>query len=351
MPLKRGKKWVARPKVNGKHKWLSTHDTKRDAQRAEDKYLLRSEEGDETCDGFAETWVDRFPRRKESTNIHNRERVKKFAEDFRGVPLGLSRRRARDWALENPSCVSSVRAMFTDAMNDGLIDFNPFGQLKLARSKGRRDIEVVSEEQLAKLVEVAKSSHPVIGEQLGAMVLVAAYVGCRPGELFALSMDDIHGNDVSISCQYSSKSRNLTSPKNGLAREVIFPPQAQEALRGVELNVGRPMFRTPRGRPWMLSNWSSHWNAIRVGAGMPGMDFYELRHFCATYLRSCGVSFEDIAFQLGHTDRGLLARSLYAHPDESASRTRLLAAFKSGPVPVEGVANDGERPNLRVALG
>lgn len=349
MTLKRGKKWVARPKVNGRHEWLGTFETKREARRVEDKYLSRFSESDETCDSFALAWVARYPRRKESTNIHNHERIQKFAKDFRGVLLGdVSRKRARSWALENKSCVSSVRAMFTDAMNDGLVAFNPFGQLKLERSKGRLNIEVVTKEELARLIEVAQESHGVVGEQLGAMVTIAAFVGCRPGELFALSLDDITGSDVRISLQVSSKARKMTTPKNGKARQVIFPPQAQEALRGVQVHEGRPMFRTPRGRAWTLSNWAPYWRTIKVAAGLKDMDFYELRHFCATYLRSCGASFEDIAFQLGHTDRGLLARSLYAHPNENASRGRLLSAYTNGPA---GVADSGERPNLRVALG
>jgi hypothetical protein len=36
------------------------------------------------------------------------------------------------------------------------------------------------------------------------------------------------------------------------------------------------------------------------------MDFYELRHFCATHLLELGVSHADVAVQLGHTDGGAL---------------------------------------------
>jgi integrase len=44
------------------------------------------------------------------------------------------------------------------------------------------------------------------------------------------------------------------------------------------------------------------------------MNFYELRHFCATHLLELGVSHADVAVQLGHTDGGALVMCTYGHP-------------------------------------
>jgi len=57
------------------------------------------------------------------------------------------------------------------------------------------------------------------------------------------------------------------------------------------------------------------------------MDFYELRHFCATELLRLGVSHADVAVQLGHRDGGALVMSTYGHPSDDAARERLRAAF------------------------
>lgn len=57
------------------------------------------------------------------------------------------------------------------------------------------------------------------------------------------------------------------------------------------------------------------------------MDFYELRHFCATELPRGGVRPADVAVQLGHTDGGILVMQLYVHPEEDDARARVLAAF------------------------
>jgi len=71
-----------------------------------------------------------------------------------------------------------------------------------------------------------------------------------------------------------------------------------------------------------------YWNPVRAAFGRPGMDFYELRHFCATHLLELGVSHADVAVQLGHTDGGALVMSTYGHPSEELARARLKAAFR-----------------------
>jgi integrase len=57
------------------------------------------------------------------------------------------------------------------------------------------------------------------------------------------------------------------------------------------------------------------------------MDFYELRHFCATHLLELGVSPSDVAVQLGHRDGGALVMSTYGHPAEDSARERLKRAY------------------------
>lgn len=57
------------------------------------------------------------------------------------------------------------------------------------------------------------------------------------------------------------------------------------------------------------------------------MDFYALRHFCATHLLEPGISHADVAIQLGHTDGGRLVMSTYGHPAERGTRERLKRAY------------------------
>jgi hypothetical protein len=70
-----------------------------------------------------------------------------------------------------------------------------------------------------------------------------------------------------------------------------------------------------------------YWRPVRAAFGRPEMDFYELRHFCATHLLERGVSPSDVAVQLGHRDGGALVMSNYGPPAEDGARERLKRAY------------------------
>jgi integrase len=72
------------------------------------------------------------------------------------------------------------------------------------------------------------------------------------------------------------------------------------------------------------------------------MDFYELRHFCATHLLELGLSLADVAIQLGHTDGGALVMSTYGHPSEDAARERLKRAFGTNVAPIRAAESGSQ---------
>ena len=98
---------------------------------------------------------------------------------------------------------------------------------------------------------------------------------------------------------------------------------------------------TGRGRQFRKSSLVYDWNPVRAAFGRPGMDVYELRHFCATHLLELGVSHADVAVQLGHTDGGALVMSTYGHPSEDGARERLKRAYAASVFPLQ--------PRLRAA--
>jgi integrase len=128
----------------------------------------------------------------------------------------------------------------------------------------------------------------------------------------------------------------LKLPKNGRARVVILPPPARDALLDVPPRIDTGwLFVTGRGRRFRKSSLFYYWNPVRAAFGRPGMDFYELRHFCATHLLELGVSHADVAVQLGHTDGGALVMSTYGHPSEDGARERLKRAYAASVVPLQ----------------
>jgi hypothetical protein len=93
----------------------------------------------------------RQPRGARTRTRSSASPVKRFAEDFRGVPIGnLDRPTARTWAKASPqSNVRAVRAMFNDAIDIGLHPGpNPFANMRLEQSRGRKDLTALTEAEL-----------------------------------------------------------------------------------------------------------------------------------------------------------------------------------------------------------
>lgn len=346
MPRKRGKSWVASgyDRATKKKRHLGTFPTRKEAVQVEAAWKLRTTNtGRETCDQFAARWTKDYPRPRLSTNKHNAERVKRFSEDFKGVRLNeIDRPSARAWALTHAHCVPAVRAMFGDAVRDGIVDLNPFAGLRLRGSKGRRDITALTEADLSKLADLALDDRMELGAygpQYRAMILFAGYVGLRPGELFALRREDIHGQEVRIERSYSSKTHQVGPTKTGHTWTATIPPVAQDALLDVPHHDNGLLFTSPAGKRWTQSSHHRYWARLRTLANRPGFDFYELRHAAATMLLERGMTPWDVAKQLGHQDGGQLVMERYGHPSDAGSRARLLAAWDQaeGPKPIEDV--------------
>jgi len=350
---KRGGRWAVTvyDPAAGDKRWVGTFDRKTDAEKAEAQAkIAHTREGPgEVCDSFAARWTTSYSRSKASTNQHNAERVAAFGATFKGRRMdSITRLEARRWALVNSGRISAVRAMFSDAVRDGIATTNPFTGLRSPQSRGRKDLVVPTVEQVADLADLA---HTHGGPGFHAFVLAAAYTGMRPGELYALrwpQLDLEHGL-VDVVAAYSSKSKETTTPKNGQSRRIVVPPPAALALEQLPRGNHTVVFRTSHRRPLTGRVLHYYWDRVRVAGGKPTMAFYELRHFCGSYLlNDLELAPQDVAHQLGHTDGGGLVMRLYGHPSEELARRRIQRAFGSSvvalrPVP-EASAEATDRP-------
>jgi integrase len=318
-------------KMLGRKRWVGTFGTLREAKEAEREALRSSSaRGSETCGNFARRWLTDYPREAAASRQTYRYALKQFQKDFARVRLrDLDKPTARAWALSQPrSNVRTVRAMFTDAINDGLHPGPiPFSNLRLEQPRGRQNLTALMEPEVVRLADHALACLGSFGPTFRAMVLFAAYVGLRPGELYALERRDV-GKDEVLIRQNLDGTGQIKVPKNGKARTVILPPPAREALVDVPARLDVPwLFVTPRGHRFSKGSHLHYWRLVRTAFGRPTMHFYELRHFCATHLLELGVSHADVAVQLGHTDGGALVMSTYGHPSEQAARERLKRAY------------------------
>jgi integrase len=226
-------------------------------------------------------------------------------------------------------------------MNDGLVSTNPFSGLRLEGSRGRKDLEALTEEQIIALADCAKAVHGSYGAVVRAMILVLGFAGIRPGEAFALEWGDISGDEMTVSRALDSTGR-VKLPKNGKPRTILIPPLPRAALAEVPRLINAPwVFTTKTGRRFNKGHLARYFEPVRAAFGRPRLQPYELRHACATMLMDRGVDPADIAQQLGHSDHGRLVQELYGHPSDRRARERVRRAFGANVMSLKSVKEQG----------
>lgn len=347
---KRGRRWRVEVYDAGKRRCVGTFATEREAKAAGAKVELevrtrRGRRGDETVAGWSERWLVLRPRQKESTNAGYREQVKPFVRQYGELRLeDVGVELALEWVRDHQWTHGGIRAMFSDARRAGLLDRNPFTDLRLRRSPGRKNLDVLSRVEVERLICCATE---VWGGETGltvkTLISCAAYLGMRPAELYGLRWSDLdfRSDEVRVERQYSPKSRTFELPKNGLKRLVVLTAPAREAL----LEMPRPIdqdqlvFRGSRGGALTGRTQHYYWHPVRCRFGHPSMELYDLRHFCGSWLlNDLELPPQDVAHQLGHTDGGALVMRLYGHPSERLARERIKRAAGANQVAATSIS-------------
>ena len=301
----------------------------------------------ESCDGFAARWVEDYPRPSESSNRHYASSVRKFGDDFKERALrSITVDEARTWARENPSRVRECRTMFNDAIRAGIATTNPFAGLGADHERGRHNIVVLTLEELDLLKTTALEELGNHGPEFAAMIDWAAYTCMRPGEIFAAEYSRLNGDTYDLRDQFNSHVGKRTQPKHNSTGVIYVPEPARQAVLDKPRRLGDDlMFRTVTGREYRAGSLLWAWNPVRIAftAKLPSthdlrrrlvadpkdrLDFYELRHFGASYMLN-DLELEPwvIAEQLRHKDGGKLVVKLYGHPDRRKAIDRIRRAF------------------------
>lgn len=343
--VKRGKKWgvkVWNP-GRGSYDWIGTFDRKKDARAAEQSAKTTVARSGISVSEFAIVWQRDYARPGAVTRQTYRYGLANFITEFGRRRLdSITRPEARRWATTNPhGNARIVRAMYSDALRDGIVDLNPFSGLRLQQPRGRKDLTALTEAEVDQLADTALACLPGdVGPTLRAMILIAGYCGPRPGELVELRWPDVQGEELNVTRSLDGTGK-VKLPKNNLTRTVAIPAKARTALDQLARQPDTDLlFVTPRGKRFSKGTLRYWWVQVRQAASRPTMEFYELRHACATMLLERGLTPADTAIQLGHTDGGRLVMAVYGHPDESAARERIKAAFRDQE---PGAAHQSER--------
>lgn len=308
------------------------YETKAKAQKGERDALSQMDKNGETVGSFGGRWVQDYPRPKESTNMNNAYRIQRFVERHATKRMDdVDRTLAGSWTRSRARDMPALRAMWNDAIREGRATRNPWTNLGIRHSRGRRDLtpgwlvpaDIEGLEQAS--IDVCGAWGPVGA----ALIRTCAYTGIRAGEAFGLDWDavDTERQQLHIKQSMCGHTKKLVLPKNGLTRLVAMPASVAEALEGIRGRDQTIVFPSPRGKRLQSPSWSYSWKSIRAAYGRPEMALHELRHYCATQLVEAGLPSWQVAAQLGHTDGGALVESTYGHPDQRIARAAVIDVF------------------------
>lgn len=268
---------------------------------------------------FAAAWEELVPgSRTTQTVSHNRLMVKPFVRRFGRRELGaVSPADATSFAASWPSHARYARTFMRDAQTAGLVGGCPFDGLRLQGSRGRADIDVLSEAQAWDLVAAVDDVYEgLFAVRFRALVATSCFSGIRACGAAGLTSDDIDdGRPV----------RLRVVEKGAKARTVVLtPPRACEALSEAQAHaVGGLVFRSRDRRP--LNRWSigRAFRPVKFEAGLPDITWHELRHFCASWMIDRGAQPIDVALQLhGRTDPDVVLR-YYVHASRETAFERI----------------------------
>jgi integrase len=360
MPHNRGTrhrpKWVGHVYYKGRKRWVGSHPSMEAYQAAEERCLAELREkvdspgrreiptvlefaGAEIHDDgrITMTWPDgqrahKEKGRRESSIRRMRDGLKPFIREFADRRIdSFDRDEALTWTLpKGAHTQQSVRQFFNHALDRGLIPHNHFTRLGASKRKrrvDRPDFEIITDEQYVRLREGARNCRADdYGLVLEGAVLTIGDEAIRPGEIFALHRPDLHfdKNLIHVRRQIDLHTGKITWPKDDDGRWVVMSPAWREHLERmprmgnvVHPHMGEIVFPAPQGGYMRRSTWSTWWKAICAAAGMPGQEFYDLKHRAIQWMvdpvdeGGLGLDPATAAEMVGHDDGGYLIATVY----------------------------------------
>lgn len=222
------------------------------------------------------------------------------------------------------------------AVDSRLINDNPFATLTLAKPKTKvkdDDCRAFTLEERDIIIN-AFENHGLYSHY-AAIIKFLFWTGCRPGEAFALTWNDISDDCCKISINKScNKYKILKSTKNN--RKRIFPTQQGSKLQELLLslrdeNTTGLIFRSRTGLPMTSDLLKPAWTGytckqygklyrytgvvkeLAEQGIIPYLKPYSTRHTFATWAIAQGVSVDKVALWIGDTVETVLR--FYCHPN------------------------------------
>lgn len=224
--------------------------------------------------------------------------------------------------------LSSVMAT---AVVDNIVSRNPCIE-KGAGVERSPEMRVVTPEQVA---AIANAIEP----RYRALVLTAAYAGCRWGELAALrqrSLDLLRGTLVVEEQVAELRGGTLVfcPPKSDAGRRVVHLPAGvvdelrSHLARFADADRDGLVFPSEKGGVLRQSNFRDRqWAAALRTAGAEKLRFHDLRHVAGTLATVSGATIREVQARLGHASPAAAYRYQHVLENRDAEIARRLDGF------------------------
>lgn len=228
----------------------------------------------------------------------------------------------REWVAEM-DCTSKairntltpLRSVFEDALNDEVIDFNPFDRIalsKLIRQTAKASDYVVNPFTAAERAALLDACRP----DERPMLQFWFATGLRPGELQALEWRHIDLAQHVVRIEVNQVAGVIKAPKTAAGiRDVDLDAGAIAALqaqRPLSEAKGARIWLNPRdGQPWTTDAQirKTFWLPVCTRSGVSYRNPYQIRHTYASTLLTSGHNPWYVAAQLGHEDVEMVFRT------------------------------------------
>jgi integrase len=210
--------------------------------------------------------------------------------------------------------LAPLRALLASAVDDELIRANPASRLKRV-GQPQREVQPPSRMQVETLISGARTP------EAAAVFTLAASLGLRRGELFALRWDAVDfaagvvrivaSNDRGVLTPTKTTAGERLVPMFGSARLVLLEQKARSRWSRPQDLVFPTAVGTPQNPATVAEREFRH--ALRR-AGLPRLAFrfHDLRHYAVSQLIAQGASILQVARVAGHADPSVTLR-VYGH--------------------------------------
>lgn len=242
-----------------------------------------------------------------------------------------------------------LSSMMATAVVDNVVARNPCVE-KGAGVERSPEMRIATPEQVA---AIAAAIEP----RYRALVLTAAYAGCRWGELAALRQRHIDLVDGTLTVteqvvELHGGTLLVREPKSAAGRRVVHLPAGLIEVLQTHLERFVPadpdglVFPSPNGGVLRQSNFRDrHWSPALRAAGVERLRFHDLRHVAGTLATVSGATIREVQARLGHASPAAAYR--YQHVLESRDAEiaqRLDALFRGAGGEVTAGRGGGSKP-------